>query len=237
MKESYLIAILYILAIIRLLVCIAPKIVPASWRKTVREYLDSFIVAGMVAIVLITFLVRSFYIPSESMVPTLLVNDYILVNKFAYKFAEPMRGDIIVFHPPHIKNPRSTDFIKRCVAVENDVIVIRDGQFYLNGIAVEEPFINQPPIEDFGPYRVPPGHIFMMGDNRNNSDDSRNWGPLPLQNVVGKAFVIFWPMKRACLLRHETQGVNVNNTINLSKTQRITPDMRLYTPEYIRIVE
>ena len=161
-----------------------------------REYLDSFLVAGMAAIVLITFVVRSFYIPSESMVPTLLVNDYILVNRFVYNFASPSRGEIIVFHPPHLPDQEGTDFIKRVVAVENDVIEIANGVLYLNGLPQKEPYIKEAMLADFPPYRIPPGHVFVMGDNRNNSDDSRYWGPLPLKNVVGKAVLIFWPLQR-----------------------------------------
>lgn len=196
MKESYLIAILYFLVGIRLILCFFGSRKRIKFISICKEYLDSFIVAGVVAILLITFIVRSFYIPSESMVPTLLVNDYILVNKFAYCCSQPSRGEIIVFHPPHLKGPEETDFIKRVVAVEDDVIFIKDGVLYLNGQAQDEPFINEPPFEDFPPYRVPKGCLFMMGDNRNNSDDSRRWGPLPLNNVVGKAFVIFWPLNR-----------------------------------------
>ncbi len=201
MKEKTLIFILYILVLVRLIVCFWPR--RQEWtrlRKACQEYLDSFIIAGVVAILLITFIVRSFYIPSESMVPTLLVNDYILVNKFVYHFTTPSRGEIIVFHPPHVESPSDTDFIKRVIAVENDVVEINNGILYLNGIAIPEPFINERPVNDFGPFRIPRGHIFMMGDNRNNSDDSRFWGPLPLKNVVGKAEVIFWPPSRIRVL-------------------------------------
>lgn len=196
MKDNKLILTLYALALLRLAICFIPKDKWANWRTVCREYLDSFIMAGLVAILIITFVVRSFYIPSESMVPTLLVNDYILVNKFVYHFSSPSRGEIVVFHPPHVENPNAVDFIKRCVAVENDVVEINDGILYINGVAMREPFIKEPPVNNFGPYRVPPGHIFMLGDNRNNSDDSRFWGPLSLHNVVGKAEVIFWPFSR-----------------------------------------
>lgn len=184
------------LATCRLMVSVFRKHISPLWRSLCKEYLDSFIIAGICAIFLITFVVRSFYIPSESMVPTLLVNDYILVNRFAYNFAKPSRGEIIVFHPPHVKDPDETDFIKRVVAVENDIIEIAGGTLYLNGMPQFEPFIKERIASDFPPFRVPPGHVFVMGDNRNNSDDSRFWGPLPLENVVGKAFVIFWPFQR-----------------------------------------
>ena len=202
MKESLLIIILYALLILRVFCALWSK----KWgleklRNTCREYLDSFLVAGMIAIALITFVVRSFYIPSESMVPTLLVNDYLLVNKFVYHFTTPSRGEILVFIPPHMDTGKEVNFIKRVVAVENDVLEVRSGVLYLNGLPMQEPFIKEPPVEDFGPYRVPPGHVFMMGDNRNNSDDSRYWGPLPLQNVVGKAEVIFWPLSRVRVIK------------------------------------
>ncbi len=201
MKEWLLLSILYILVAVRIVLTIFRKHLSATLRGILKEYLDSFIVAGIAAILIITYVARSFYIPSESMVPTLKVNDYILVNRFIYKMASPSRGEIIVFHPPHVKNPAETDFIKRVVAVEGDVIQVSDGVLYLNGLPQDEPFIKEPIEADFPAYRVPKGHVFVMGDNRNNSDDSRYWGPLPIQNIVGKAFVIFWPFSRHGLLK------------------------------------
>ena len=200
MKEIYLISILYLLAAARLLTSLFCKRIPCTLRSHLKEYLDSFMMAGMTAMLLITYVARSFYIPSESMLPTLLVNDYILVNRFVYVFSEPSRGDIVVFHPPHIQDSE-TNFIKRVVALENDVVEVSDGILYLNGAPQNEPFIKEAIEKDFHAYRVPPGHIFVMGDNRNNSDDSRYWGPLPLKNVQGKAFVIFWPFHRIRHLR------------------------------------
>lgn len=200
-NEEQLIVLIYILVVARLVLHHIPRVLNSvPLRRSVNEYLDSFIVAGAAALLLITFVVRSFYIPSESMVPTLLVNDYILVNKFVYRFCHPMRGDILVFHPPHIHDPDKKDFIKRCIAIEGDEIAVREGKVILNGQPIDEPYIAAPPMMDYGPKVVPPGHIFMMGDNRNNSDDSRNWGPLPLDNVVGKAFIIFWPLNRVRLI-------------------------------------
>ncbi|MGM9999627.1 MAG: signal peptidase I [Candidatus Bruticola sp.] len=201
MREELLIVILYILVLLRIGVFVFRKRLSVVWKNILKEYLDSFIVAGVVAIVLITYIVRSFYIPSESMVPTLKVNDYILVNRFIYQMAKPSRGEIIVFHPPHVENPEETDFIKRVVAVENDVVEVAGGVLYLNGLPQDEPFIKEEIESDFPAYRVPKDHVFVMGDNRNNSDDSRYWGPLPLKNVVGKAFVIFWPISRQRMLK------------------------------------
>ncbi len=201
MKEGLLLYILYLLVTIRIVITIFSKKISAAWKSVIKEYIDSFIVAGILAILIITYVARSFYIPSESMLPTLKVNDYILVNRFVYKMALPSRGEIIVFHPPHVKDPANTDFIKRVVALENDVVEVADGVLYLNGIPQDEPFIKEPIDADFPAYRVPKGHVFVMGDNRNNSDDSRYWGPLPLENIVGKAFVIFWPVSRMGLLK------------------------------------
>lgn len=201
MKEGLLLYILYLLVTIRIVITIFSKKISAAWKSVIKEYIDSFIVAGILAILIITYVARSFYIPSESMLPTLKVNDYILVNRFVYKMALPSRGEIIVFHPPHVKDPANTDFIKRVVALENDVVEVADGVLYLNGIPQDEPFIKEPIDADFPAYRVPKGHVFVMGDNRNNSDDSRYWGPLPLENIVGKAFVIFWPFSRMGLLK------------------------------------
>ena len=201
MKEGLLLYILYLLVTIRIVITIFSKKISAAWKSVIKEYIDSFIVAGILATLIITYVARSFYIPSESMLPTLKVNDYILVNRFVYKMALPSRGEIIVFHPPHVKDPANTDFIKRVVALENDVVEVADGVLYLNGIPQDEPFIKEPIDADFPAYRVPKGHVFVMGDNRNNSDDSRYWGPLPLENIVGKAFVIFWPVSRMGLLK------------------------------------
>lgn len=201
MKDNTIITIVYILAIFRLILCFTRRYKSyPTLQKHLREYSDSLITAGIASIVIITFIVRTYYIPSESMVPTLLVNDYILANKFVYHFASPSRGDIIIFHPPHIDDP-SVNFIKRCVAVENDLVEINNGVLYINGIAIDEPYIKEKIERDFGPYRVPKGHIFTMGDNRNNSDDSRFWGPLPLENVMGKAEVIFFPFRRMSTIK------------------------------------
>lgn len=196
MSEQQLLTLIYLLVGSRLWIHHLPQTLPEGWRRSVKEYLDSFIVAGSAALLLITFVMRSFFIPSESMLPSLRVHDYILVNKFIYQLAQPGRGDILVFNPPHLEGSEKKDFIKRVVAVGGDELMVRDGQLILNGQVVDEPFIEAPPIGDFGPHRVPAGHLFMMGDNRNNSDDSRGWGDLPLDHVVGKAFLIFWPPQR-----------------------------------------
>jgi signal peptidase I len=181
-----------------------------TWRdeqkKTMLEYLDSVIIAGVTALFLIFYVVRSFYIPSESMVPTLKVNDMILVDEVVYRFYKPARGDIVVFHPPPRANSEGKDFIKRVVAVEGDTVQVKNDTTYINGRPVDEPFRNrerlefEPPSRDYEPMTVPPGQVFCMGDNRDNSEDSRYWGTLPVKNIIGKAFLIFYPPRRIGLL-------------------------------------
>ncbi len=138
------------------------------------------------------FVLEAFYIPSESMVPTLDIGDRVFVNKFIYRFSEPKRGDIIVFRSPE---GGEEDLIKRVVGVPGDNVEDRDGVLFVNGEHRNEPYINDrfPDSDTYGPITVPQGHVFMMGDNRANSRDSRFFGPVPYENIEGEAFVTFWP--------------------------------------------
>jgi signal peptidase I len=203
----------------------------------VRDSLDALIVAGLIALFLITFVVRTFYIPSVSMVPTLQVHDVLLVDEIAYRLHAPAAGDVAVFVPPVGAN--GNDFIKRVIGVPGDTISIYNGVVYRNGRALHEPYENQPPrydlsIRQYGiyvdgqrldpraanippkalwqaPNRIPKSFYFVLGDNRNYSDDSHVWGfaqtsgtfaagPLAHQSVrgrfVGRAFLILWPLDR-----------------------------------------
>lgn len=177
-------------------------------KKTMLEYMDSVIIAGATALVLIAYVIRSFYIPSQSMEDTLLVNDMILVNETVYHFYNPARGDVIVFHPPPKAHSEGKDYIKRVVAVGGDTISLKNDVVYINGQPSTEPYKNLKNKDgmdafeaDMDPVTVPPGNVFVMGDNRYNSQDSRAWDFLPVQNVIGKAFVIFYPLPRVRLLR------------------------------------
>jgi signal peptidase I len=200
--ETHLIIALYVLTAARLLVYFKPSLIPTPLpRRNFNEFVDSIVQAGVSALLLIHFIVRSYYIPSESMLPTLLVQDYILVNELQYRFASPARGDVAVFHPPDTYKGDKEDLIKRVVGIEGDLIEIRNGTLYRNDQAVNEPFTLEKGMGDVKPTRVPPGHIFMMGDNRNNSYDSRFWGTVPVQNFVGKAELIFWPPPRIGRIR------------------------------------
>ncbi|MBW2601064.1 MAG: signal peptidase I [Deltaproteobacteria bacterium] len=185
---------------------------PVQPRKSIfREYAEAILVAVVLALFIRTFVVQAFKIPSGSMKPTLLVGDHILVNKFIYgvklpfldttliPIAEPKRGDIVVFKFP--EDPKK-DFIKRVIGVEGDVIEIRNKKVYLNNKPMKDPYgiHTDPhiisgrarPRDNFGPITVPPDSLFVMGDNRDHSYDSRFWKFVDLAKVKGKAFIIYW---------------------------------------------
>jgi signal peptidase I len=206
-----LLALIAVFAIVRVAISIQPAttVVLAegevrkapTTRTVIREYLDAFIVAGLVALFLITFVVRTFFIPSGSMEPTLQVHDVLLVNEFEYRFTKPHEGDIVVFPPPI---PSSNDFIKRTIGLPGDQLRVHQGVVYRNGVAMNEPYTEDRPnyeleVKNYGVYvdgspldpafanipprakwsapdRIPDGCYLMFGDNRNNSQDSHVWG-------------------------------------------------------------
>ncbi|HAF17192.1 MAG: signal peptidase I [Thermacetogeniaceae bacterium] len=158
-----------------------------------KDILQAVVLAIILATVIRVWLLEPFFIPSPSMEPTLFPGDRIIVNKIGYKFREPERGDVIVFHYP--LDPER-DFVKRVIAFEGETIEIRNNYVYIDGQRLEEPYIPDVVIGDFEPVRVPKGHYFVMGDNRNNSEDSREWGPLDKDLLIGKAIFIYWPFSR-----------------------------------------
>lgn len=162
------------------------------------EFLESVAIAVILAVIIRLFIFEPFYIPSKSMEPTLLVGDRIIVSKVNYLFNEPKRGDIIVFKFP--LDP-SRDFVKRMIAKGGDTVMIKDSRLFVNGKQVPEEYLPEGLIfGDYGPVKVPEGNYFMLGDNRNNSDDSRSWGFVPEENIIGKAVLIYWPPQRVSLL-------------------------------------
>jgi signal peptidase I len=177
-------------------------------KSTFREYAEALLVALALALFIRTFFVQAFKIPSGSMLPTLQIGDHLLVNKLLYglripvygtrlfDYFEPDRGDIIVFVYPE---DREKDFIKRVIGIPGDEIEIRNKKLYRNGEPVgDEAYARyaepaEPgPRDNFGPVTVPEGHVFVMGDNRDHSFDSRFWGFVPYEDIKGKAFVIYW---------------------------------------------
>ncbi|MGI5940518.1 MAG: signal peptidase I [Thermoleophilia bacterium] len=149
--------------------------------------------AFVLALLVQQFLIKPFAIPSPSMEPTLVEGDRVLVNRLVYHFRSPERGDVIVFHPPNYRG--SDPFIKRVVAVGGDTIAVHDGKLYVNKVAQDESFIKEQLIQgDFPETRVPNGFVWAMGDNRNNSGDSRVFGPVSDDAIIGEAFAIYWPI-------------------------------------------
>jgi signal peptidase I len=143
-----------------------------------------------------TYIVQPFLIPSSSMEPTLAISDRVLVNKFVYRFTDPSPGDIVVFVS---SEDGSTDLIKRVIAVGGQTVDIQDGAVIVDGRALDEPFVNKAYPDHYdadAAVTVPPGTVWVMGDNRANSKDSRYIGPQPISMILGRAFAIYWPLER-----------------------------------------
>lgn len=183
-------------------------------KKFIKEYVEPIIIAVLIALFIRTFIVQAFKIPSSSMEPTLLIGDHILVSKFIYgikipftdqkffQFKKPQRGDIIVFIYP---KDRSKDFIKRVVATGGEKVEIIHNKIYINDKLIGDPWgqYNQEknvwtkyfqPMERYGPEIVPKDSLFVLGDNRDNSQDSRFWGFVNVNIVKGKAFIIYFSL-------------------------------------------
>ena len=190
----------------------------ADFRKsTLREYFESIVIAVILALFIRTFVVQAFKIPTGSMEETLLIGDHLLVNKFVFGPTETglerallpigtiKRRDVLVFKYPEEPD---RDFIKRVIGLPGETVELRDKKVYVNGTALDEPYVHfleapSAPSElhevtsfdvrkNYGPVTVPADHYFMMGDNRDNSQDSRYWGFLPRENIKGKSLVIYW---------------------------------------------
>ena len=155
-----------------------------------RELLETLVVAIALALVIRGFVVESFLVQGSSMEPTLHHGDRLLVNKLVYRFSSPEPGDIVVFRAP--LNP-AKDYIKRVIAAPGDRIRIEDGVVYVNGQPLAEPYIERRGHSNMPEQVVPPGSVFVMGDNRTNSQDSREFGFVHVDAIVGKAFIVYWP--------------------------------------------
>jgi signal peptidase I len=174
-------------------------------KRFVKEYLEPIVIAVLIALFIRAFIVQAFKIPSSSMEPTLLVGDHLLVNKFIYgiripytdiklfQYKKPERGDIIVFIFP---KDRRKDFIKRVIGREGERVEIIHNKIYINNKLIDDPWghftMPRSSIEDYGPVKVPEDSLFVMGDNRDNSQDSRFWGFVKNNEVKGKAFIIYF---------------------------------------------
>jgi signal peptidase I len=194
-----------------------------STFKSLVELVVTVAVAVGLALLIQAFIVKPYRIPSPSMVPTLEVGQRVLVNRLGTHFGDPHRGDIVVFKPPlgadthqcgvpgepadghpcskptDKKSPNN--FIKRVIGLPGDHLFVRNNRAYINGKPLNEPYINKTTVCDElcnlqKPITIPPGYFFMMGDNRGESDDSRDWGPVPKKWIIGRAFFTYWPPDR-----------------------------------------
>ncbi|MEZ5125711.1 MAG: signal peptidase I [Thermoleophilia bacterium] len=179
---------------------------PRSHTRTLLEYVVLALIAFAVALLVQAFLIKPYRIPSESMQNTLLIGDRVLVDRISWRFTEPERGDIVVFHPPE----GGPVLIKRIVGMPGDKLATRDGKLLVNGQPLDEPYVRTTsagpePTDPFlnglawsleVPYVVPDGEYYMMGDNRTNSADSRRFGPVARDQLVGKAVARYWPIGR-----------------------------------------
>jgi signal peptidase I len=184
-------------------------------RSFWRELPVLVAVALVLAVLLKVFVVQAFFIPSSSMEDTLAINDRVAVSKLSYRFGDVARGDVIVFDDPAgvddgeslvaaivrnigeaigLSTPRS-EFIKRIVALEGEIVEVRSGHAIVDGVPLDEPYahIVGRGGPDHGPFVVPSGHVFVLGDNRDVSRDSRAFGPIPIDDIVGRAFAVIWP--------------------------------------------
>jgi signal peptidase I len=152
------------------------------------------IVAAAFAIALLVqaFLIKPFTIHQVSMRPTLEEGDRVLINRLSYHFRDPARGDVVIFHSPMVEGE---DLVKRVVAVGGDTVAVKDGALWVNGVAQEEPYLlEQDFVGEEAELEVPEGTVFVMGDNRNNSGDSRFFGPIDEESIMGCAFAVYWPI-------------------------------------------
>jgi signal peptidase I len=174
-----------------------PKSGMSKRNKSILEWVLVLGVALGVALVLRAFVVQTFYIPSPSMVPTLQVDDRVIVNKLSYRLHPVHRKDLVVFTTPPTVDKKFKDLVKRVIGLPGDRIEGRDGKVYINGQPLNEPYLADGTItRDFGPFAVPAGQYYVMGDNRGNSEDSRVFGPIPKSTIVGRAFLRIWPLNR-----------------------------------------
>ena len=172
----------------------------SSWKQQVKENLVTVAIAIIIALLIRFFIAEPRYIPSVSMFPTLEIGDRLVVEKVSYHFQPVHRGDIIVFQPPKQLQLRGYEanqaFIKRAIAKSGDTVEVQDGVVYVNNKPLAEDYIAQLPQYNMPLVTVPEGNLFVMGDNRNNSNDSHIWGFLPESNIIGHAVFRFWPWTR-----------------------------------------
>ena len=169
-----------------------------SFSRILMDIVETILLSA-VLFLLINALSARVRVDGFSMVPTLQDGEFVFVNRLAYKFDEPKRGDIIVFHFP--LDPQRQDLIKRVIGLPGDQIKVENGRVSVNGTEINEPYIAAPPLYH-GQWFVGDGELFALGDNRNDSSDSHSWGMLPMEQIVGKSIFIYWPVNEWKMIDH-----------------------------------
>lgn len=166
-------------------------------RAVLSEVVGTLLPAVLIASLIYLFLAQATRVYGQSMEPTLHTNDRVIVEKITYRFHPPQRGDIVVVRV----NQHSQPLIKRIVGLPGETIAVHDGRVYINGRPLNEPYLARPTHGYLPPTRIPPLHYFVMGDNRDASNDSRSFGPVPRENILGRAVFRYWPPSKIGLLR------------------------------------
>lgn len=179
---------------------VSPEENRPGWRRILLDFVET-VLLSVVLFLGINAVSSRIRVESISMQPTLYAGNYVLVNKLAYRWGKPSRGDVIVFHYP--PDPEQVPYIKRVIGLPGDHIQIADGKVRINGQVLDEPYLKVATIQG-GEWVVPEQSLFVMGDNRNNSSDSRSWGMVPYENIIGKAMLVYWPPSQWGLLNFPT---------------------------------
>lgn len=161
-------------------------------NRELFDWIGTILLALVISLTFRVYVAEARWVPSESMLPTIRVGDRLIIDKLTYRFREPRRGEIITFRSPPSSGLDEV-MIKRVIGLPGDTICIKSGTVYLNGKPLTEPYELDRPIQDYGPVTVPSGSLFVMGDNRNNSFDSRYWGCVPRKLVEGRAWARYYP--------------------------------------------
>lgn len=177
---------------------------PGRLLRFLRETLETILLAVVLFLVINAISAR-IRVDGNSMEPSFHNGNYVIVNRMAYRWGEISRGDVIVFPSPE---NHDEDLIKRVIGLPGDRVRIQDGFLYVNDVRIDEPYIRAPMASDLREVRVPQGRVYVMGDNRNNSSDSRRWGPLDIEVILGKAVFVYWPVSDFGLVEHYVYPVD-----------------------------
>ena len=176
-----------------------PVAEPAKRKSWLREFLEALIPALIIVLVVNAFIAQATRVEGDSMVPNLHNNERLIIEKISYYLHEPLRGDIVVIKPPR----KGTEpLIKRVIGLPGDTVAVHDGQVYINDQKLEEPYLVERTNGSMNEQLIPEGYIFVMGDNRNASNDSRAFGPVPLQDIIGRAWLRYWPLNAITIITH-----------------------------------